>query len=158
MGQCLHRYTLSDANIICHVVCFKLFRWDDADHNGKSFACCGHSWTWLYAKPSGLKATHLAFGICVSLSSSTVYVLAVHLSIDFAVTMRTYSPNHFIRGKSSHTIVDKHNRLQAQKTIEGTFASSKVFYIRHGIKHWGHHQVHLLFQGISQTNRDQKCS
>lgn len=66
MYNCLYRNALLDASVICHVVCFKLFRWDSTDHNGKSFPYCGHSWTWLHAKTWGLKVPHVAFDICGS--------------------------------------------------------------------------------------------
>ena len=76
---------------------------------------------------------HLTF--VVPPAPSTAHALAVQLSVDSPITMRTSSSNVFNQEKSSHTIVDKHSRLQAQKTMEGTFSSSKIFYIRYGIKH-----------------------
>lgn len=49
------------------------------------------------------------------------------LSVDFPVTMITSSSNCFSGRKFSHATVDKHNRLQDQKTTEGPFSSSKIF-------------------------------
>lgn len=60
-------------------------------------------------------------------TSNSAYVFALKLSVDFPVTMITSSSNCFSGRKSSHTTVDKHNRLKDQKTTEGRFSSSKTF-------------------------------
>lgn len=52
--------------------------------------------------------------------------LSLKISVDFPVTMIT-SSNCLSGRKSSHTTVDKHNRLQEQKKTEVPFSASETF-------------------------------
>lgn len=76
--------------------------------------------------PQALTYSNVTFGERECPISNSPYVFVLKLSVDFPVTMITSSLNCSSGRKSSRTTVDKHNRLQDQKTTEGPFSSSKI--------------------------------